>query len=662
MKSKFFTMLGVVVLLSMVLAACQPVTVTVEVTKEVKVVETKIVEQTSIVKETSIVKQTSVVKETEIVEVEQKAFTTLHPILSDLKVRQAIAYCSNRLQIIQSVYGFLPEADQAKLLMNTNITKASWANYDGDEIQKYPFDIVKGKALLDEAGWTLPEGAAYRENANGDQLSLKFTTTNAAFRQTWAAVFESNMKDCGLMIVRLHAPASWWFGATTGLKRRDFELGAFAWVGETDPKGQTLYACNQIPFPDNGWAGQNSMGWCNQAASDSINAANNTLVRADRIAFYKTFQIEFAKDLPSLPVFQRAEGYAANINLKNFKPSSTEYYTWNAWEWEIPGADSMVLGFSQEPDTLLSIMSSMAAQRQLAQLVFDTSFTQVEYDFQASMMKELATIESGDAVNNDADVKEGDPVVDISGTPVDAEGNLLTLTKGVKIKTADGKELTYDTGTVKMKQLVVTYKWNAGLMWSDGKPVVKADFELAYAHDCDPKSEAVDYSTCQSIQKVDFTSDTEYVVTYKPGYQAALYFLAPIGFYPSHQVLADGTNLKDTPVEKWSALKEMAETPLSTGPYVVKNWEKGVKIELEANPYYWRGVDKLKIKKITILIVQDTNQVVAQLLTGDVDAVDSSTLGAGAELELVLKNTDKLQVLVAPSATWEHIDFNLYIP
>ncbi len=48
------------------------------------------------------------------------------------------------------------------------------------------------------------------------------------------------MADCGIQILRLHAPASWWFGDTTGLARRDFELGAYAWVGQVDPGGQTL--------------------------------------------------------------------------------------------------------------------------------------------------------------------------------------------------------------------------------------------------------------------------------------------------------------------------------------------------------------------------------------------------------------------------------------
>jgi ABC-type transport system substrate-binding protein len=174
----------------------------------------------------------------------------------------------------------------------------------------------------------------------------------------------------------------------------------------------------------------------------------------------------------------------------------------------------------------------------------------------------------------------------------------------------------------------------------------------------------VDYSTCQSIANVDFTGDTEYTVTYKPGYAAPLYFsFNGFGPYPSHQVLSDGRKLADVPTEEWSGLKEIAETPLGFGPYILKSWEKGVKMEFEANPYYYKG--EVKIKHITELFIQDTQQAVAQLLTGDVDAIGSETLGAGAEVQTVLdaeKAGKPIKVLIEPSATWEHIDMNLNAP
>jgi hypothetical protein len=203
-------------------------------------------------------------------------FSRPHPILSDVRVRQAIAYCTNRPELIASVYPWVD--DPNSLLMDSFIPTDHWAHASG--LPQYPFDRETGMALLDEAGWSLGSGASFRQNVSGEVLSLKFTTTTAAFRQTWATVFEAQMADCGIQIIRLHVPASWWFGDTTGLARRDFELGAFAWVGQGDPGGGTLYSCDAIPLPENDWTGQNHMGWCNPTASDAIEAANSALDRS----------------------------------------------------------------------------------------------------------------------------------------------------------------------------------------------------------------------------------------------------------------------------------------------------------------------------------------------------------------------------------------------
>lgn len=185
---------------------------------------------------------------------------TPHPILSKLEVRQAIAYCTNRRDLIESVYPFLEDDEKDALLMNTFLPQGHWALAPDDKITVYEFDPEKGKTLLEEAGWTAENDGTVRFNEAGEPLTLKFTTTSAAFRQTWAAVLEQQLlENCGIQIIRTHAPGSWWFGNTTGLQRRDFELGAFAWVGQADPGGTTLYACNQIPLPDNNWEGQNYM-------------------------------------------------------------------------------------------------------------------------------------------------------------------------------------------------------------------------------------------------------------------------------------------------------------------------------------------------------------------------------------------------------------------
>lgn len=577
-------------------------------------------------------------------------FTTPHPILSDIRVRQAIAHCIDRDSLIASVYPYVE--DKAALRMDSFVPKSHWA-YSGPYTD-YAYDVAAGGALLDEAGWTLPEGGNIRQNAAGDTLALKFTTTTAQFRQTWAAVAEQNLGDCGIQMIRLHVPASWWFGDTTGLSRRDFELGAFAWVGQADPGGQTLYACNQIPTPANNWEGQNGMGWCNETASAAIVAANNNLAKEERIKAYDIVQQEFAKDMVSLPLFQRAEAEAWSNNLEGMISDPTEYGTASAANWKLAdGGDTIVIGFSQEPASMYSIVESAAVQRQIAQMNGALATTQYSYDFQPVLQTELSTIEASLAQNNEVEVKAGDMVWSTAG---DAEA----LAEGVKVIDATGSEVAYDgTSTVKLKQLVVTYKYN-DYTWSDGTAGSIEDFKLAYKNDCDPESGATTFITCHSIASVEWGEGLEYTVTYVPGNQNPTYFLAPIGNYPSHQVLSDGRNLKDVPANEWATLPEIAEKPLSNGPFQITEWKKGESITLEANPHYAAGTG---VQRIVVLIVTDTNQAVAQLLSGEVDYVEKATLGAGAEVQTVLDaaKEGKIHAEVLPSPTWEHIDMNMFI-
>lgn len=622
-KNRSMAVLGLLVVLSMVLAACgtpapaEPVEVV--VTQEVIV--------------------------TKEVEVEREAFTTPHPILSDLKVRQALAYCTNKLDLIKSVYVTLTPEQQEGLVMHTNIPRDHWA-YAGDEnITIYPYDPDQGRALLDEAGWTLAEGASFRTNAAGEELSMQFTTTSATFRQTWAAVFEQQMADCGIRIVRLHAPASWWFGDTTGLARRDFTLGAFAWVGEADPGGQTLYACDQIPSPANGWAGQNYMGWCNETASAAIKNANNTLVQDERKAFYTTFQAEFTKDIPSIPLFNRTETHATNANLTGYNPRPGEpYYTYNVYDWEIPGSDTIVMGFPQEPASLFVLVEDAYVANVAYTLVRPNLETALDYTFAAALIKEVPTIESGLTTNNDVEVAEGSKVVD-------ANGDVVDLAPGVTVINAAGETVEYTGGSVTMKQLVSTFELIDGLTWEDGTPVSQADLELGYKIDCDPESGATSFILCDKTQGVEFNG-ISWTYTWLPGNQDPLYFNSGLlSIYPAHQ-------LGDVPAKEWATNPLVAETPLSYGPYRIVEWVKGEKIVYAANEF-WAGTP-VKTPNIVIQIITPESQE-SLLLGGEIDTLASEAIVSPTETLAAAAAEGKIKLFVEPSATWEHIDLSLFI-
>jgi len=609
-------------------------------------VETKIVE----------VEKTVQVEVEKTVEVEAAAFTIPHPILGDPKVRQALAYCTNKLDLIKSVYPLVDEAAQQKLVMNSFIPSYQWA-YAGDEnLTIYPFDPAKGGALLDEAGWKMNADTGFRNNAAGDELSLKFTTTTAAFRQTWAAVFEKQMADCGVRILRFHVPASWWFGDTTGLARRDFELGAFAWVGQADPTGQTLYACDQIPSPTNGWTGQNYMGWCNDAADKNIKIANNRLLQDERKAAYTIVQTEYTKDVPAIPLFNRTDTFAYAPALVNFEPKPGEsYYMYNADKWENPGQDTIVLGFTQEPASLFTLVEDAFVARAASYFISPLPYTSNDYNYAASLLKVLPTLESGLATNTAVDVKEGDAVQD-------ADGNVAPLAAGMKVINSAGETVTYASGqALQMNQLVVKYEFLDGLKFSDGTPLSKADYELGQKIQCDKESGATSFILCDKTQKFEAT-DTGYTVTWVPGDQDPLYFLNPFGWYPAHQVIESdgpykGKTLADVPAKDFATLPEIATKPMDVGPYMLMDWVKGEKMVFAANPYWVGGAPKTP--NIVISFVTSENAE-AQLLGGQVDVLDSTTLVGVTQTLKDAADAGKIKLLVNPSATWEHIDLSLF--
>jgi len=642
LKRKIWAAFMLLTVVSVVLAACTPETVNVPVTVVVK--ETAL--------QTVVETQISTVVETQVVEVEKASFTTPHPLLGDLRVRQGIAYCTNKAELITSVYPFLSAEESAAIQMDTFIPKGHWAYTAPSE--SYNFDAAKGGALFDEAGWAMTD-SGFRANADGEEMAISFKTTTAAFRQTWAAVFESNMADCGLRVLRFHVPAAWWFGDTTGVARRDYELGAFAWVGQADPGGVSLYACDQIPTPENGWAGQNAMGWCNEAASTGIKLANNTLNRQERIDNYAIVQEEFAKDMPSLPLFNRVETNASAPDMVAFEPAPGEaYVTYNAYEWEIPGKDTIVYAMGQEPASLFTLVEDAFVANIAYSFIAGRPFKSLNYDFQPTYHKALPTLENGGAVINEVEVKEGDVVVD-------ANGDVGPLAAGMKVKNAAGEEVEFDGTPVTMQQMVVTSVFVDGLMWSDGTPVTAADAELNDKIVCDPDSGATTFFTCDRTASVEYPDDVTAVYTVVPGYLSPTYFVDfTQGARPSQQVLSDGRKLGDVPASEWATLPEIAECPMGYGPYTLAcgDWEKGVSLTFHANPFFVFGAPKTP--NLVIQIIADPNQAVAQLRTAEVDIITSeSTPGQ----EQVLKDAEaagEVKAYIEASATWEHIDMSLF--
>ncbi len=373
-----------------------------------------------------------------------------------------------------------------------------------------------------------------------------------------------------------------------------------------------------------------------------------------RYTTYDIVQREFAKDMVSLPLFNRLEAEAWSVNLEGLKVDPTEYGTASVTNWKMKnGADTVIIGFSQEPASMYSLVESAAVQRMAWQIGVGPLFTQYSYDYQPLLQDPLSTIENKLATNNTVDVKAGDKVYN-------SAGDTVKLEKDVQVFDANGNEVTYDgTSTLKMKQLVVTYKLK-DYTWSDGVKGSVEDMKLGFKNDCNKESGATSFITCEAILKSEFGTGLEVTVTYVPGYQSPTYFLYPFYIYPAHQKVGkDGRLLKDVPANEWATLPEIAEKPLSYGPFVISEWKKGESMTFVRNEYYKPAP---ALKKVVIQFFPDSQTAVAALLGGDVDYLEKATLGAGAEVQTALDAAKggKIKVELSPNPTWEHIDFNLF--
>ena len=103
--------------------------------------------------------------------------TTPRLPLQDKKVRQALAYATDRASIIAAVLG--NQAVQA----DSAIPAGTWAYYA--VLDRYPFDPVQAAKLLDEEGWLMgPNGMRARD---GQELRLSIVTNEDAQRLAIAA-------------------------------------------------------------------------------------------------------------------------------------------------------------------------------------------------------------------------------------------------------------------------------------------------------------------------------------------------------------------------------------------------------------------------------------------------------------------------------------------
>lgn len=110
--------------------------------------------------------------------------------LSDLRVRQALAYGLNKDLIINTVYG-----DGYAYRCDDVFPANHWSH--SENVTVYEYDPEKAKALLEEAGYTMNESTGYYEK-DGETLHLTYDMSTSTDGKSVAAMLQQQWKEIGV--------------------------------------------------------------------------------------------------------------------------------------------------------------------------------------------------------------------------------------------------------------------------------------------------------------------------------------------------------------------------------------------------------------------------------------------------------------------------------
>jgi peptide/nickel transport system substrate-binding protein len=241
-----------------------------------------------------------------------------NPILADRRVRQALLYGLDRQAISDQLFaGRQPVAA-------TNVSPLDPMH--ADDVRHYALDAEKAARLLDDAGW--PLGAdGKRRNAAGAPLSLELmTTAGDRTRELVQQVLQSQWRSLGIDVRIRNQPARLFFGETV-LKRGFSGMTMFAWISAPESVPRTTLHSDQIPTPENGYAGQNTTGFRNAEVDGLIDRIEVELDVDKRRVLWHRLQAVYADELPALPLYFRATAFVLPSWLDGVVPTGHQYPT-----------------------------------------------------------------------------------------------------------------------------------------------------------------------------------------------------------------------------------------------------------------------------------------------------------------------------------------------
>lgn len=191
--------------------------------------------------------------------------------------------------------------------------------------------------------------------------------------------------------------------------------------------------------------------------------------------------------------------------------------------------------------------------------------------------------------------------------------NLVSVdTKGNVVPMLASTVPTLENGGISKDGLTITYHLRPGLMWSDGVALTSKDVKFSWSAIRNPNNNVITQSGYKLVSSVDTPDATTVVFHMKQKYSPAINTLFgesdnPYEIVPEH-VLGSAPNINNVPFNS---------DPVTSGPFLFKEWVRGDHLTLVPNAHYFLGAPKLT--SIIVKFIPDENTEVNALKTHDID-------------------------------------------
>ena len=257
-----------------------------------------------------------------------------HPILGDLRVRQALALGIDYDLIID-------ELAEGRVQRVTSPFELGWYQC---EVDGYDYDPERAATLLDEAGWVLgsdgvriAQGAEHA--ADGTRLSLDMMGyTDFRLLEQTELVIADMYSDLGIELNVRNVEQSVLFGGwADGAARKtgDYDILIYDTGAGINPQTHVyeLLASSRIPSEENAGAGGNYSRWSNPEVDAWLDEAGSNPSLSVRKDAYCGVATAINDELPHIYLYQFADGSALAVNLKGVEANTWSGISWDVADW-----------------------------------------------------------------------------------------------------------------------------------------------------------------------------------------------------------------------------------------------------------------------------------------------------------------------------------------